>query len=70
MQIGTILGGAVIIETVFNISGMGRLAVEALFSLDYQVIQGVVLLIGTMVVFTNFIVDLTYGWSDPRIRYQ
>jgi peptide/nickel transport system permease protein len=69
MQVGTILGGAVIIETVFNISGMGRLAVDALFSLDYQVIQGVVLLIGTMVVFTNFIVDLTYGWFDPRIRY-
>jgi peptide/nickel transport system permease protein len=69
MQIGTILGGAVIIETVFNISGMGRLAVDALFSLDYPVVQGVVLLISTMVVFTNFIVDLTYGLFDPRIRY-
>jgi peptide/nickel transport system permease protein len=69
MQVGTILGGAVIIETVFNISGMGRLAVDAIFGLDYPIVQGVVLLIGTMVVFTNFLVDLTYGWFDPRIRY-
>jgi peptide/nickel transport system permease protein len=68
IQIGTILGGAVLIETVFNISGMGRLAVDALFSLDYSVVQAVVLLTAMMIVLTNLIVDISYGILDPRIR--
>jgi peptide/nickel transport system permease protein len=70
MQIGGILGGSVIIETVFNISGMGRLAVDSLFSLDYPVVQAIVLIMAAMIVLANFIVDLSYGWLDPRIRYS
>jgi peptide/nickel transport system permease protein len=68
-QLSQILGGAVFIETVFNIPGMGRLAVDALFSLDYAVVQAIALLTALMVVLANFIVDISYGWLDPRIRY-
>jgi peptide/nickel transport system permease protein len=70
MQLSNILGGEVLIEQVFNIPGMGRLAVDAIMSLDYAVIQGVVLLITIMVVLVNLLVDISYGWLDPRIRYS
>jgi peptide/nickel transport system permease protein len=69
MQLTQIIGGAVLIETVFNIPGMGRLAVDAVKSVDYPIIQGVVLLISVMVTLVNLIVDISYGWLDPRIRY-
>lgn len=64
-----ILGGSVLIETVFNIPGMGRLGVEAIQSQDYPIVQAIVLLTAIMVVSVNFLVDITYGWLDPRIRY-
>jgi peptide/nickel transport system permease protein len=69
MQVSQILGGAVLIETVFNIPGMGRLAVDALLSLDYAVVQAIALFTAIMVVMANVIVDISYGWLDPRIRY-
>jgi peptide/nickel transport system permease protein len=69
MTLSHILGGSVLIETVFNIPGMGRLSVEAVLSKDYAIIQAVVLLSGAMVVLCNLIVDIGYGWLDPRIRY-
>ncbi|MBW1997901.1 MAG: ABC transporter permease [Deltaproteobacteria bacterium] len=62
------IGGQVLIETVFNIPGMGRLAVEALQNQDYPVLQGVVLTTAVLVSAINLIVDLSYGWLDPRIR--
>jgi len=68
MTIPRLFGGAVLIENVFNIPGMGRLATEALFSQDYAVVQGIVLVVATIVVSTNFLVDVSYGWIDPRIR--
>lgn len=64
-----ILGGSVLVETVFNIPGMGRLGVEAVLSQDYAIVQAIILLTGCMVVITNLIVDISYGWLDPRIRY-
>ena len=70
MSIPRVFGGAVLIEVVFNIPGMGRLAVDALFSQDYAIVQGVVLMISAIIVVSNFIVDISYGWIDPRIRYQ
>jgi len=70
MQVSGILGGSVIIETVFNISGMGRLAVNAIYSLDYSITQAVVLISALMIVITNFLTDISYGWMDPRIRYN
>jgi peptide/nickel transport system permease protein len=70
MQLSHILGGAVLIETVFNIPGMGRLAVDALFRLDYLIVQDIALLTSFMVVLINFLVDISYGWFDPRIWFK
>ena len=65
-----IVGGTVLIETVFNIHGMGRLVVTSVLNQDYPYVQGIVLIISTAVVFINFAVEMTYGWLDPRIRYD
>jgi peptide/nickel transport system permease protein len=70
MQLSQILGGAVLVETVFNIPGLGRLSVDALMSLDYAVVQAVALIMAVMVALANLIVDISYGWLDPRIRYE
>lgn len=70
VHVSTILGGSVLVETVFNILGMGRLMVDGVNGLDYAVIQAVVLTIAVFVTLTNFVVDLSYGWIDPRIRVQ
>jgi peptide/nickel transport system permease protein len=69
MQVRNIFGGAVLIETVFNIPGIGRLLVQATFGQDYQIVQAGVLVLATVVMLSNLIVDLSYGWLDPRIRY-
>ena len=69
IQVSHIIGGSVLIETVFNIPGMGRLMVEAVFNQDFPIVQGGVLVIATMVILVNLIVDISYGWLDPRIRY-
>ena len=68
MGVSTILGGSVLVETVFNIAGMGRLMVDGVNGLDFPVIQAVILCIATCVTLVNFITDLSYGWIDPRIR--
>jgi peptide/nickel transport system permease protein len=70
MQVAGILGGSVIMETVFSIAGMGRLAVDALFGLDFAVVQAIVLISAVMIVTANLIVDISYGWLDPRIRLE
>jgi peptide/nickel transport system permease protein len=70
MHVSMIFGGAVIIETVFNIPGMGRLMRDAVFSYDYQAVQSGVLIIASIIVLTNILVDISYGWFDPRIRYS
>jgi peptide/nickel transport system permease protein len=68
--IGLIFGGSVIIETVFAINGVGRLLTQSIFAYDYQVIQSGTLVIAAIIVLANLIVDISYGWIDPRIRYQ
>jgi peptide/nickel transport system permease protein len=70
MGIGGIVGGAVLIEQVFAIPGMGRLAVTAIFTHDYAYVQGITLVITVAVVVVNLLVDISYGWLDPRIRYN
>jgi peptide/nickel transport system permease protein len=70
LGLSAIVGGSVLIETVFNIPGMGRLAVTAMGNSDYPVVEGVVLVFAVMVLVTNLIVDLSYGWLDPRIQYK
>jgi peptide/nickel transport system permease protein len=69
MGLGHILAGSVLIETVFNIPGMGRLMVDAIFNKDYMIVQGVVLIIAVMIMLANLLVDISYGWLDPRVRY-
>lgn len=68
MTIPMLFGGSVLIESVFNIPGMGRLALSGLWNQDYAIVQGVVLLIAIITVIVNFIVDISYAWIDPRIR--
>jgi len=70
LQFGSILGGAVITETIFTWPGMGRLVVEAIFARDYSVVQAGVLVFATLFVGINLCVDLLYGFLDPRIRYE
>jgi peptide/nickel transport system permease protein len=69
ISLATIVGGSVLVETVFSIPGMGRLAVEGLFSQDYTVVQAVILVTSFVVLAINLLVDLSYGWLDPRVRY-
>ena len=68
LQLGTLIGGAVITEYVFALPGVGRLVVDAVFARDYPLVQGVILLIAVGFIVSNLLVDLLYGWLDPRIR--
>jgi peptide/nickel transport system permease protein len=68
--IGAILGGSIIVETVFAIPGMGRLMVSGVFDQDYQIVQAGVILFGGIVIFSNLLVDIAWAWIDPRIRFD
>jgi len=70
LQLGTLIGGAVITEYVFALPGVGRLVVDAVFARDYPLVQGVVLLIALGFIVSNLLVDLLYGYIDPRIRLR
>ncbi len=69
-QLGTLLAGTVIVETIFALPGMGRLTVEAILYRDYPIVQTNVMLVAGTLVTLNLLVDLTYAWLDPRIHYQ
>lgn len=69
LQLGALLSGAIIVESVFGFSGLGQLAVQAMASRDYPIIQGVVLVGATAYVLVNILVDIAYAVVDPRIRY-
>jgi peptide/nickel transport system permease protein len=69
-QLGTLLAGTVVVETIFALPGMGRLTVEAILYRDYPIVQTNVMLVAATLVTLNLIVDLTYAWLDPRIRYS
>lgn len=69
LELGGLLGGAVVTETVFSWPGVGKLAADAILARDYQVVQGVVLLLAAVFIVLNLLVDLIYSWLDPRIRY-
>lgn len=70
VQIGYLLGGSVIVETIFAVPGMGRLAVSAFFQRDLPMAQGVVLVTAAVMLASNFIVDISYRYLDPRIQYR
>lgn len=69
LQTGTLLGGAILTETIFSWPGIGRYVFDAIGNRDYPVIQSGILIIATMFVFINLIVDLLYTYIDPRIKY-
>lgn len=70
LQFGTLLGGAVLTESIFGWPGVGRLLVDSIGSRDYPVVQGVVLLLSVSFIAINLITDLMYAYIDPRIRYS
>jgi peptide/nickel transport system permease protein len=69
LQIGRLFGGTVVIETIFALPGMGRLAADSIFFRDFPMLQGAVLVMAAAVLFFNLLTDLLYAYLDPRIRY-
>lgn len=69
-QVPMLVGGSVIIEQIFSLPGVGRLMLQSLLNRDYTVVVAVDLFIAIVVLTTNIIVDLTYGWLDPRVKYK
>ncbi|MDO8613378.1 MAG: ABC transporter permease [Dehalococcoidia bacterium] len=69
LQVGALIGGAVIIESVYNLNGVGKYVLEAILRRDFFVVQSLVLLFAAVYVMANLVVDVLYGWLDPRIRY-
>lgn len=70
LQVATLLGGTVIFETIFNLQGIGLLFVDSIFTRDYPVIQGLVFFLAVMFLLINLVVDVSYAWFDPRIRFS
>jgi ABC-type dipeptide/oligopeptide/nickel transport system permease component len=70
LEFGTMLGGAVLTETVFALPGIGRLLVEGIFARDYPVVQGAMVAVATTFVLVNLLTDVAYAFFDPRIRYE
>jgi peptide/nickel transport system permease protein len=70
IQFGTLLGGTVVLESIFSLPGLGTLTLSAVLIKDYPQIQGLVLFFATLLVLINLFVDISYAWFDPRIRYH
>jgi dipeptide transport system permease protein len=70
LQVGTLLAGAILTETIFSWPGLGRWLIEALQRRDYPVVQGGVLLTAVLIIVVNLLVDLLYGVVNPRIRHK
>lgn len=68
--LAALIEGAVVIEVVFNLPGLGRLIQQAVFQRDYALVQGIVMALGVLMLLWILIVDMLYGWLDPRIRYR
>jgi peptide/nickel transport system permease protein len=69
IQFGVLLGGTVVLESIFSLPGLGTLTLNAVLTKDYPQVQGLVLFFATVLVLINLLVDISYGWFDPRIRY-
>ncbi|MCY1439880.1 Dipeptide transport system permease protein DppB [compost metagenome] len=70
LQVGTLLAGAVLTETIFSWPGIGKWLIDAIGRRDYPVVQNGILLVATLVIIVNFVVDILYGLANPRIRHQ
>ena len=68
LSLGTLLGGAILTETIFNLTGVGKTLYDAIIGRDYTVVQGFTLVIAVGFVLVNLLVDILYGYLDPRIR--
>jgi peptide/nickel transport system permease protein len=70
LQLGTLLAGAVLTETIFSWPGIGRWLFNSIQGRDYPIVQSVTLVVTGIFVFANLVVDLSYAWLNPRIRYN
>ena len=70
VSVSALLGGAIVMETVFNLNGIGRMIVTAILRRDYPLLHGGVLFVAAMAVLVNLFVDIAYAYLDPRIRYD
>jgi peptide/nickel transport system permease protein len=70
LHLGTILGGSVIVENIFSIPGIGNLMVSSIFNHDFAIVQSCTLTFAVMIIFINLLVDISYGWLDPKTRYS
>ncbi len=70
LQTGRLFGGAVVVETIFALPGLGRLAADSIFFRDFPMLQGVVLILALAVLLANLLTDILYAFIDPRIRYR
>jgi peptide/nickel transport system permease protein len=70
LQLAQVAGGTVVMESIFGLPGMGKFLFDALLQRDYPVVQGVNLLLASVIVVMNLVTDMTYAWIDPRIRYR
>ena len=70
LQLPVMIGGAVLVELIFGLPGMGMLLVKSLNTRDYTIVSGVNLFMAAFVLVTNLFVDISYAWLDPRIRYK
>ncbi len=68
VQTRSLVGGSVLVETVFNIPGMGRLLVNGVFSKDIVIVQAIIIMVGMTVALSNLVVDISYGYLDPRVK--
>ena len=70
LQVSVLVSGTVVLENIFVVPGMGRYLLDAITNRDYPIVQAVVLVFAALILFSNLIVDITYAWLDPRIRYS
>ena len=70
LEFAFLLGGLVVTEQVFNLNGIGKLFVDAVTQYDYTLVQALVMIVATVFVLSNFVVDVLYAWLDPRIRFR
>jgi ABC-type dipeptide/oligopeptide/nickel transport system permease component len=70
MLFANIITGAVILENVFAWPGLGKMSVDSMIARDFPVVQGITLLVAALVLMVNLLVDITYAYVDPQIRYQ
>jgi peptide/nickel transport system permease protein len=69
LQLGAVLGGSIIIESIFALPGLGKLTIDSIYSRDFPMLQGTVLMLSIGFVLVNIVVDITYAYIDPRVRY-